>query len=67
MWKLFTEHGHADGYAREDGLAEGGADAQPVNEVVDPVAEYDHPSYRCYPVARRQILHAIHGGPEQST
>ena len=43
MRQLLTEHGQTDADAGQDVLAEGGADAQPVQEVVEAVAEDDHP------------------------
>ena len=50
MRELLAEDGHADGDAGDDGLGEGGADREAVDEVVHAVAEDDHPvagSFRC--------------------
>ena len=41
--QLLAENGQADADAGQDVLAEGGADAQAVQEVVEAVAEDDHP------------------------
>ena len=43
MGKLLANDGHGDADAGEDGFGEGGADGQPVDEVVESVAEDDHP------------------------
>ena len=43
MGKLFAQHGHTHRNAGQNGLAEGGADAETVDEIVDAVAKYDHP------------------------
>ncbi len=44
--ELFTENRDTNADPRQDGLGEGGPDGQAVNEVVDAVAEDDHPSDR---------------------
>lgn len=41
--ELLTQDGHGGADALEDGGGEGGADGQPVDEVVQPVAQRDHP------------------------
>ena len=46
--QLLAEHGHADGDAGDDGLGEGGADGEAVDEVVHAVAEDDHPGERAF-------------------
>ena len=43
MRQLLAEDGQADADAGQDVLAEGGADAEAVEEVVEAVAEDDHP------------------------
>ncbi len=43
MWKFFTENSHADADARQYGLGECGSDGEAVDEVVNAVAEDDHP------------------------
>lgn len=43
MWELLAEDGHRGADALEDGHGEGGTDGQAVNEVVQAVAQGDHP------------------------
>lgn len=43
MGKFFADDGDGDADAGQDGLGEGGADGQTVDEVVESVAEDDHP------------------------
>ena len=66
MGKLLAEHGHAHRDPRQDGLGEGGPNAQPVDEVVDAVPEDDHPGHGgdlTAPAAALQRLDVLHGGP----
>ena len=46
VWELLCQHGEGHADAGQDGLGEGRADAETVDEVVDAVAEDDHPSHR---------------------
>lgn len=46
MRELLTQDGHRGADALEDGGGEGGADGQAVDEVVQAVAERDHPGQR---------------------
>lgn len=43
VWELLAEDGHRGADALEDGHGEGGTDGQAVNEVVQAVAQGDHP------------------------
>ncbi len=43
MWKFFTEDGDANADARQDGLGESGSYGEAVDEVVNAIAEDDHP------------------------
>ena len=44
--EFFADDGDGDADAGKDGLGEGGADRQTVDEVVQSIAEDDHPGYR---------------------
>lgn len=46
MWELLTKNGHGGADALEDRGSEGGTDSQAVNEVVQAVAQRDHPGQR---------------------
>lgn len=46
VWELLAEDGHGGADPLEHGHGEGGADGQPVDEVVEAVAEGDHPGQR---------------------
>ena len=55
MGELLAEHGEGDAHPGEDGLGEGGADGEAVDEVVHAVAEDDHPGHRCHVVVGRVL------------
>ena len=46
MGKLLTQDGHGGADTLEDGGGEGGTDGQAIDEVVQAVAERDHPGQR---------------------
>ena len=46
MWELLAEDGHRGADALEDRHSEGGTNGQAVNEVVEAVAQGDHPGQR---------------------
>lgn len=46
MGELLTQDGHGGADALEDGGGEGGADGQAIDEVVQAIAQRDHPSQR---------------------
>ncbi len=63
--ELLAHDRHAHRDPRQDGLGEGGPDAQPVDEVVYPVPEDDHPGDGGDGAAATrplQGLHVLHSG-----
>ena len=65
--ELLAEDGQRHGHPRQDGLREGGAYREPVNEVMNSIAEYDHPGHGGNLVAgvlteRPDVLHGWSGG-----
>ena len=60
MGQLLADDGHGDGHAGGDGLVEGGAEAQAVDEVVEAVAKDDHPGHRLHRrVTALEVHHAL--------
>lgn len=43
VWELLTQNGHRRADALENGHGEGGSNGQAVNEIVEAVAQGDHP------------------------
>lgn len=43
MWELLTEDGHRGADALENRHSEGGTDSQAVDEIVEAIAQGDHP------------------------
>lgn len=43
VWELLTENGHRGADALENGHSEGGPDGQAVDEIVEAIAQGDHP------------------------
>ena len=70
MGKLLTQNGHRGADALEDGGGEGGADGQAVDEVVQAVAQRDHPGQRADVRVGRSLqpiaAAAASGGPTRA-
>jgi hypothetical protein len=56
MWKLLTHDSQAYAHTGQYGLGESGTNAQAVDEIVQAIAEYDHPGHRRHSM---QILQAV--------